>query len=76
LLVEAGGRLDAGFFRAGLVDRVVWFHAPMVIGGDGIPAAQGFGVNALDQAPRLRRVGVQQVGPDLMETYDVVPTLE
>ena len=76
LLVEAGGRLDAGFFRARLVDRVVWFHAPMIIGGDGIPAAQGFGIDGLHQAPRLKRIDVQQVGPDLMETYEVFPSTE
>jgi diaminohydroxyphosphoribosylaminopyrimidine deaminase / 5-amino-6-(5-phosphoribosylamino)uracil reductase len=72
LLVEAGGRLDAGFFRSQLVDRLVWFHAPMVIGGDGIPAAQGFGVDGLRQAPHFKRTDVQEVGPDLMETYDVL----
>jgi diaminohydroxyphosphoribosylaminopyrimidine deaminase / 5-amino-6-(5-phosphoribosylamino)uracil reductase len=74
LLVEAGGRLDAGFFRSNLVDRVVWFHAPLVIGGDGIPSAQGFGVDGLSQAPRFRRVDVEEVGADLMETYEVVAT--
>jgi len=72
LLVEAGGRLDAGFFRNNLVDRLVWFHAPFVIGGEGIPAVQGFGVDHLHQAPRFRRVDVEQVGPDLMEIYEVI----
>ena len=76
LLVEAGGRLDAGFFRSQLVDRVVWFHAPMVIGGDGIPAAQPFGVDRLNQAPRFRRVDVVRIGPDLMETLEVIPSLD
>ena len=38
LLVKGGAGLAAAFFRAGLVDRLVWVHAPLAIGGDGIPA--------------------------------------
>jgi diaminohydroxyphosphoribosylaminopyrimidine deaminase/5-amino-6-(5-phosphoribosylamino)uracil reductase len=73
LLVEAGSRLVAGLFRAGVVDRLVWFHAPMVIGGDGISAAAAFGVDRLTQAPIFRRVDMRTVGADLMETYEVNP---
>ncbi len=46
LLVEGGGHVAAAFLRAGLVDRLVWFHAPQVIGGDGVPAVAGFGLEA------------------------------
>src|ERR1700720_3628624 len=35
LLVEGGGHLAAAFARASLIDRLVWVHAPMLIGGDG-----------------------------------------
>src|SRR6185369_10285309 len=30
LLVEGGGRLAASLLRAGLVDRLVWLHAPLL----------------------------------------------
>ena len=29
LLVEGGGRLAAALLRAGLVDRLIWLHAPL-----------------------------------------------
>jgi len=74
LLVEAGGRVVAGLFRAGMVDRLVWYHAPMVIGGDGISAAAAFGVDTLAEAPIFRRVDCRTVGVDLMETYEVGPS--
>ena len=69
VLVEGGGRLAAGLLRAGLVDRLVWFRAPRLIGGDGLPATEAFGVDRLDQAPAFRRIAVVALGDDVMETY-------
>lgn len=69
VLVEGGGRLAAGLLRAGLVDRLVWFRAPRLIGGDGLPATEAFGVDRLDQTPAFRRIAVVEVGDDVMETY-------
>ncbi|MBM3534325.1 MAG: bifunctional diaminohydroxyphosphoribosylaminopyrimidine deaminase/5-amino-6-(5-phosphoribosylamino)uracil reductase RibD [Alphaproteobacteria bacterium] len=69
LLVEGGGRLVASLLSIGAVDRLVWFRAPVVIGGDGIPAAAPFGVDRLSQAPRWRRIGEVELGDDVMETY-------
>ncbi len=73
VLVEGGGRLAAGLLRAGLVDRLVWFRAPRLIGGDGLPATEAFGVDRLDQAPAFRRIAVVEVGDDVMETYARIP---
>ena len=41
LLVEGGGRLVAGFAEAGLLDRLMLFVAPRVLGRDGVPAFPG-----------------------------------
>lgn len=69
LLVEGGGRLIASLLAAGMIDRLVWFRAPIVIGGDGIPGAAPIGVERLAQAPRWRRIGQVELGDDVMETY-------
>ncbi|MFQ5984551.1 MAG: bifunctional diaminohydroxyphosphoribosylaminopyrimidine deaminase/5-amino-6-(5-phosphoribosylamino)uracil reductase RibD [Alphaproteobacteria bacterium] len=69
LLVEGGGRLAAALLRRRLVDRLVWFHAPRIMGGDGLPAAAGFGVDRLGEAPGFRRLSLLEIGGDLMETY-------
>lgn len=69
LLVEGGGRLAAALLRRRLVDRLVWFHAPTIMGGDGLPAATGFGVDRLGKVPRFHRLSILEVGGDLMETY-------
>ena len=69
LLVEGGGELAAGLFGADLVDRMVWFHAPGVIGGDGVAAVGGYALARLADMARFRRLSAARLGEDLVETY-------
>jgi diaminohydroxyphosphoribosylaminopyrimidine deaminase / 5-amino-6-(5-phosphoribosylamino)uracil reductase len=71
LLVEGGARLVASLLRCRLVDRLVWMHAPLLIGGDGIPAVDPFGVAALADAPRFERVAMERVGDDVLTSFHV-----
>lgn len=66
VLVEGGAQIAGALLRAGLVDRIAWFHAPTVMGGDGWPAAQAFGTAALDTMPRFVRTGSRPVGDDML----------
>lgn len=70
LFVEGGGQVAASFLRSGLVDRVEWFRAAMVIGGEGRPGIGALALAALADAPRLRRIEVREVGDDLWERYE------
>lgn len=66
VLVEGGAQLAASLLRADLVDRIAWFHAPAVMGGDAWPAAQAFGVAHLTDMPRFVRASAQPMGPDML----------
>lgn len=69
ILVEGGGQLAAALLRANLVDRIAWFHAPAIVGGDGWPAVQAFGTKTLDQMPRFRRDCITPVGDDMLSEF-------
>jgi diaminohydroxyphosphoribosylaminopyrimidine deaminase/5-amino-6-(5-phosphoribosylamino)uracil reductase len=69
VLVEGGGRMAAALLRAGLADRLVWIHAAKVIGGDGVAAVSGFGLEELDRAPGFLLQDSRPVGEDLVESY-------
>ncbi len=69
VLVEGGGGLAASLLREGLVDRLVWFRAPMMIGADGLAAAAALELDGLDLAPRFIRIALRQAGADILETY-------
>lgn len=67
LLVEGGGTVLASFFARGLVNKMLAFIAPMVIGGQNAPTpVGGVGVSRIADAWRLTDVQVQQVGPDVL----------
>ncbi len=67
VLVEGGGILLGSLFDQGLVDKVVAFIAPIIIGGAGAKTAVGGrGVNKVVDSLRLRRVQVERLGDDLM----------
>lgn len=69
LMIEGGGQLAAAFVRAGLIDRIEWFRAPMLLGGDGLPCVAALGLETVANAPTYERVGVKEAGPDLWESY-------
>jgi diaminohydroxyphosphoribosylaminopyrimidine deaminase/5-amino-6-(5-phosphoribosylamino)uracil reductase len=72
LMVEGGPMVAASFVAADLVDAAVVFRSPKAIGPDGIEALEGLPLAALTQAPQLRLVGSEALGPDIIETFEHV----
>ena len=70
VLVEGGAQIAAALLRDGLVDRIAWFHAPCIMGGDGWPAVQALGVGTLAAMPRFTRVSSRPVGEDMLTEFD------
>jgi len=70
ILLEGGGKLAASFMRAGLIDRIEWFRAPLVLGGDAKPALAALELAKLEDAPRFNRLDVRTLGDDLWERYE------
>ena len=70
LLCEGGGEVNAGLFRAGLVDEIYQTLCPLVFGGRDAPTmADGRGVQALAQATKLRLKSLKRVGDELFLVY-------
>ncbi len=69
LLVEGGGALLGSLFDAGLVDKVIAFVSPVILGGRGAPTpVAGAGAAAMADAIRLARSQVEVIGVDVMIT--------
>ena len=70
LLVEGGAATAAAFLRADLVDRLLLYRAPIVIGG-GLPALGDVGLDRLaDAHGRWRLADARQLGSDRLEVYE------
>jgi diaminohydroxyphosphoribosylaminopyrimidine deaminase/5-amino-6-(5-phosphoribosylamino)uracil reductase len=67
VLVEGGGILLGYLFDRGLVDKVIAFVAPIIIGGkEAKTAVAGQGIEKVIDATKLERVSVDKLGEDLM----------
>ena len=67
ILVEGGGTLIGSLFDCGLVDKVIAFIAPIIIGGkEAKTAAEGKGVDKVVDSLKLERVSIERLGEDLM----------
>lgn len=67
ILIEGGSEIAASSLAAGIVDKLVFFIAPILIGGrEAPPVLGGRGIAALAEATRLRDVRWSSFGGDLM----------
>jgi diaminohydroxyphosphoribosylaminopyrimidine deaminase/5-amino-6-(5-phosphoribosylamino)uracil reductase len=66
--VETGSKLMGSLLRAGVVDELVIYYAPILLGDTGQPLAVLPGLTRLEDAPRWRIVDSRPVGPDLRVT--------
>lgn len=66
VLCEGGGRLGAALLREDLVDRLLLFVAPSLMGDEGVPAFPG----TRPDRTRLRLAALQPVGADTLLTLD------
>jgi diaminohydroxyphosphoribosylaminopyrimidine deaminase/5-amino-6-(5-phosphoribosylamino)uracil reductase len=75
LFVEGGAGAAAAFLRAGLVDRLLIYRAPILIGA-GRPAIGDIGLAALAEAHgRWRQIDTRMLGIDRLDVYESVPCL-
>ncbi len=68
VLFECGPDLAFNALRAGIIDKIVAFIAPKVLGGREVPAIGGEGFDRLAEALPMADVTAMTVGPDVMIT--------
>lgn len=71
ILVEGGGTLIGSLFDDGLVDKVLFFVSPKIIGGkEAISSVMGRGIARVDRAIKLKEPKLKRIGEDfLIEGY-------
>lgn len=67
LLIEGGGTVIGGALAAGVVDKVCFFYAPKILGGDdGVPICRGKGPESMRQSLPVHDVTVSQFEGDIL----------
>jgi len=70
-MMECGPDLSYAALTSGIIDKMVAFIAPKILGGREVPAFGAEGAKTLDDAVALDGWAVEPVGPDLMVTVYV-----
>ena len=63
--VEAGATLSGAFLRAGLVDELLLYVAPVLLGERGRPLFDGLGIDTMAQRLHLQTIETRRIGDDL-----------
>jgi diaminohydroxyphosphoribosylaminopyrimidine deaminase/5-amino-6-(5-phosphoribosylamino)uracil reductase len=67
VLVEGGSRVSAAFLAAGIVDKILFFYAPKILGGDdGVPVCKGSGPEMMKDSIPVEHVSVHWFDSDLL----------
>ena len=65
ILIEGGPTLAGAFLRAGVINRILAYVAPILLGGP-ITAIDDVGVLSIAHAQRWRYDGINPIGPDIL----------
>ncbi len=71
ILVEGGPALNASLLNQGAVDIVYLYRAPILLGAGSRSALGTLERGGLGEAPKLRLTAREQLGPDVLESFEV-----
>ncbi len=72
ILVEGGGTLIGSLFDEGLVDKVLFFISPKIIGGkEAVSSVMGKGISRLDRAVILKNIKLRRFKEDILIEAEV-----
>lgn len=70
VMIEGGSKLNSWAWKEKVVNKVVFFAAPKIFGGNTLPVIGGDGIDSLSNATNLQIYNVQYLDPDiLIEAY-------
>lgn len=68
VLIEGGGEVAAAALREGVVDKVLFFYAPILLGGDGRPMIGPLGIDRVAAGLKLHTIELYRLGDDVLVT--------
>ena len=67
LLIEGGGRVLSSALADGIADKIYFFYAPKILGGDdGVPICRGIGAALISDAVAVTNIEVHRFNDDVM----------
>ena len=68
VMIEGGAKTATAALQEGVVDKIIFFYAPKLIGGDGKPAIEGLEIKEIGRSHRIKEIEVRKFGDDFLVT--------
>jgi diaminohydroxyphosphoribosylaminopyrimidine deaminase/5-amino-6-(5-phosphoribosylamino)uracil reductase len=67
IMIEGGSSINASALSSGIVDKVMFFTSPIIIGGiDAVSSIGGKSLSSLKKAVRIKNIQVSSIGDDIL----------
>jgi diaminohydroxyphosphoribosylaminopyrimidine deaminase/5-amino-6-(5-phosphoribosylamino)uracil reductase len=66
VMIEGGAAVAAAALKEQVVDRLIFFYAPKILGGDGRAMIENLGIRRVRQSIAVKKLSAQNVHGDLM----------
>jgi diaminohydroxyphosphoribosylaminopyrimidine deaminase / 5-amino-6-(5-phosphoribosylamino)uracil reductase len=67
LLIEGGGQVAASALICGIVDKILFFYAPKILGGDdGVPICKGPGPHQMSECIQIQHILIHRFDDDIL----------
>jgi diaminohydroxyphosphoribosylaminopyrimidine deaminase / 5-amino-6-(5-phosphoribosylamino)uracil reductase len=66
IMIEGGAEIAASALKEKIVDKIIFFYAPKILGGDGRSMIGALDIRRMKRAMLVKKLGVVQSGGDLM----------
>jgi diaminohydroxyphosphoribosylaminopyrimidine deaminase/5-amino-6-(5-phosphoribosylamino)uracil reductase len=66
VMIEGGASVATSALKHGIVDKIEFFYAPKLVGGDGREMIERLGIRRMARAIPLRRLALRRLGSDIL----------
>jgi len=72
VMVEGGSQLQTHLMRERLLDKLITYVGPKIVGGEGVPFIQQLDINTMQEAIKFNLCGVKHLGNTIRLDYTLV----
>lgn len=71
VLIEGGSKVASSALNEGVVDKIVLFYSPKIVGGDGLSMVSSLGIKKMNKALNIKDINMKKFGNELMIEADL-----
>jgi len=66
VLIEGGSKVAASALKSGIVDKVVFFYSPKIVGSEGISMIGELGISTIKKSLEIKNTKIKRINDEIM----------